>query len=153
MSNIPFDIYMAICTTKARYCRCLDEKDWDGYADAFTEDVVLDTRDSGGEEMTGRDRIVAWVRSSVETATTVHQVHVPEITLVDADTADVAWAMQDVVIWDDDRARQIGSKSLTGYGYYRERYVRCDDGRWRIARSTLTRLHINFEPFVDSSTG
>ncbi|HEY8386817.1 MAG TPA: nuclear transport factor 2 family protein [Porticoccaceae bacterium] len=149
MSDIPFDVYSAICTTKARYCRYLDEKDWQGFSDCFTEDLVLDTSHSGGEIVHGRDRILEWVRASLETAVTVHQVHVPDITLVDDNTADVAWAMQDIVIWGDERARQIGRKSLTGYGYYLERYVRCSDGRWRIASSKLKRLHIDSQPFVE----
>ncbi len=67
------------------------------------------------------------------------------MTLIDADTADVIWPMQDRVIWDEAKAQSVGKRSLTGYGHYRERYVRCDDGQWRIARSTLTRLHIDFE--------
>ena len=55
------------------------------------------------------------------------------------------WAMQDRVVWDEARAQEVGIRSLTGYGHYRERYARCDDGQWRIARTELTRLHIDFE--------
>ena len=43
--------YLAISDTKARYCRCLDTKDWDGFADVFMPDLVLDTRPSGGTEV------------------------------------------------------------------------------------------------------
>jgi len=150
MSSINFEDYLAICDTKARYCRCLDEKDWDGYRDIFTEDVVLDTRGSAGDMIIGRDKLVPWVRSSIETATTAHQVHTPEITLLDADTAEVIWPMQDRVIWDEKKAKATGLKSLTGYGHYRERYVRCEDGRWRIARSALTRLHMDMESCGES---
>lgn len=149
MNEVRFEDYLAITTTKARYCRFLDEKNWQDYGDVFTEDVVLDTRPSGGPEMTGRDNVVAGVRASIGTATTAHQVHSPEIAMIDADTADVVWAMQDRVVWDEARAREIGIKGLTGYGHYRERYVRCEDSRWRIARSELTRLHIDFEPWVE----
>ena len=148
MGNLSFDDYTAICRTKAQYCRCLDEKNWVGYSDAFTEDAVLDTTPAGGEETQGRDRLVRAVRASIESATTTHQVHSPEISMIDGRTADVIWAMQDRVIWDDAKARAIGKRSLTGYGHYRERYVRCDDGRWRIARGMLTRLHVDFEPYA-----
>jgi len=55
------------------------------------------------------------------------------------------WSMQDRVIWPEDRAKEIGRRSLTGVGHYRERYERCDDDRWRIATSALTRLRIDFE--------
>jgi SnoaL-like domain len=37
-----FTDWLAICETKARYCLCLDTKDWAGYADCFTEDLVMD---------------------------------------------------------------------------------------------------------------
>lgn len=148
MPAIPFDDYTAICTTKARYCRLLDEKNWDAYGDVFTEDAVLDSRPSGGFEMAGRSELVKAVRSSVGNAITVHQVHLPEMTRVDDDTVEVIWGMFDRVIWDDTRAREVGRKALTGYGHYREQYRRCDDGQWRIARTTLTRLHIDFEPYT-----
>jgi hypothetical protein len=151
MTELRFDDYVAICDTKARYCRFLDEKNWAGYADVFTEDAVLDTRPSGGTETQGRESLLRTVRGSIEKATTAHQVHSPEISMIDAGTADVIWAMQDRVVWEDAKARAMGRRSLTGYGHYRERYIRCGDGRWRIARSTLTRLHIDFEPYVESA--
>jgi ketosteroid isomerase-like protein len=149
VTELRFNDYVAICDTKARYCRFLDEKNWAGYADTFTEDAVLDTRPSGGPQMRGRDSLVKAVRASIETATTVHQVHLPEISMLDANTADVVWAMQDRVIWDDTTARKSGRRSLTGYGHYRERFIRCGDGQWRIFRSTLTRLHIDIEPYSE----
>lgn len=149
MSTISFDDYAAICATKARYCRFLDEKNWDGYADIFTEDAVLDTRPSGGSEIVGRNDLVQYVRSSIGTAITVHQAHLPEMTKVDENHVEVVWAMHDRVIWDTVRAATIGRKALTGYGHYQESYQRCDDGQWRIARSVLTRLHIDFEPYSE----
>jgi 3-phenylpropionate/cinnamic acid dioxygenase small subunit len=33
---------------KARYCRLLDTKDWDGFAALFTEDAILDVSDDTG---------------------------------------------------------------------------------------------------------
>ncbi|WP_340589110.1 nuclear transport factor 2 family protein [Erythrobacter alti] len=140
-----FADYVAICETKARYCRCLDTKDWAGYADVFTDGVVLDTRASGGEMVEGREQVVAMVKSAIGKAITVHQVHSPEIALTDPDTAEAIWAMQDHVVWDEAKAQAVGRKSLTGFGHYRETYRRCGDGAWRIARTELTRLHMSFE--------
>ena len=145
MARVDEADFRDIAETKARYCRCLDEKDWAGYADVFTPAVTLDTTGSGGTVLQGREQVIAAVRGSIEAATTVHQVHAPEMTAVDADTVDVIWAMQDRVIWGEAQARAIGKRSLSGFGHYRERYVRCADGRWRIAHSRLTRLHIDFE--------
>jgi ketosteroid isomerase-like protein len=146
VSAAGFADWLAICETRARYCRCLDTKDWDGYADCFTEDLVLET--PGGWNISGRDEAVARVRGSVETAQTAHQVHNPEVNFDGPDAADVVWAMQDRVIWGEDRREQMGDAGHTGYGHYRARYVRCPDGRWRIKRQTLTYLIFDTHPLV-----
>jgi hypothetical protein len=150
VNKVSIDDYLAICDTKARYCRCLDEKDWNGYGDTFTPDIILDTTGSGGDISYGRDALIKSVRGSIDDAITAHQVHSPEMTWVNADTVDVIWAMQDRVIWSGAKAQAIGKRSLTGFGHYRERYVRSADGRWLIAKSSLTRLHIDFEPLGES---
>jgi len=137
--------YLAICDTKAKYCRCLDTKDWQGFADVFTEDLVLDTTPAGGSKIHGRDEALQMVRGSIEAATTVHQVHSPEISF-EGDTAFVIWAMQDRVLWNASGAERLGGRSLTGYGHYHERYVKCADGRWRIAEQQLTRLYVEMHP-------
>ena len=126
-----FGEWLAICNVKAAYCRLLDSKDWEGWAQLFTEDVEVDVRGSGGTLETGRKEFVASVRGSIETTKTCHQVHSPEIT-VDGDKASAIWDMQDRLIWDDGR-------TLTGYGHYHETYVKAE-GRWQIAKQKLTRL-------------
>lgn len=138
--------YLAIAEVKARYCRFLDTKDWDGWSDLFTDDFELDTRPSGGTLTYGREEALRIVRASIETARTAHQVHSPEMT-IEGDTAQVVWAMQDRVVWDEERAQGMGNAGLTGYGHYHERYVR-QDGRWRIAAQRLTRLHMDVHPLT-----
>ena len=92
---------IAIGETKARYCRFLDTKQWDAWASLFTEDLVLDTSEAGGPPpIEGRDAAIAASRAVIETARTAHQVHAPEIVL-DGDSAQVVWAMQDRVVFDD----------------------------------------------------
>ncbi len=137
-----FSDWIAICETKARYCRCLDTKDWDGYTDCFTEDFVLDTPPEGNVHK-GRAAAVAYVRSCVEIWTTTHHVHNPEVRFDGDDAADVIWAMQDRNTYDEAHARQIGYSGHTGFGHYHERYVRCPDGKWRIAHSKLSYLHMD----------
>lgn len=144
MGAISFEDYVAICATKARYCRCLDTKDWAGYADVFTPDLQLDTRPSGGPLIEGRDAAIEFVRGSIGSAVTAHHVHSPEISM-NGDSASVIWAMQDRVIFDPERAN-LPFSGLTGYGHYHEEYRRCADGVWRIAKSALTRLHMDYDP-------
>jgi hypothetical protein len=129
-----FPDWLDICNLKARYCRCLDTKDWAGYAAVYTEDAILDTEPSGGKRVAGRDALVAYVRSSISADTiTTHHVHAPEIE-IDGDTATGIWAMQDRNIWPNGR-------KLLGFGHYHERYVRVV-GAWRIAESVLTRINM-----------
>lgn len=142
-----FTDWLAICETKARYCRCLDTKDWDGYADVFTEDFVLDTSPGGGYKVEGRDQAISMIRQSIETARTAHQVHNPEISFTDdGQSATVIWAMNDRVAWGDDRIGAMGSLGHTGYGHYREHYVKCADGKWRIKHQVLSYLQFDVIP-------
>ena len=138
-----FEDWQAICETKARYCRCLDTKDWAGWADVFTEDMVLDTSPAGGYRIEGRDKVIEKVRRSIGDAKTAHHVHNPEVSFDGEDAADVVWAMQDRVEMSAERAAASGHIGHTGYGHYHERYVRCPDGKWRIKETRLSYLHFD----------
>ena len=139
-----FNDWVAICETKARYCRCMDTKDWAGWADCFTEDMVLDTSPAGGYRIEGREAAIKAVLGSIEHATTAHQVHNPEIVFdADGQGARVIWAMNDRVEMAEDRREAIGEYGHTGYGHYRERYVKCADGKWRIKETQLSYLQFD----------
>ena len=138
-----FSDWLAICETKARYCRLMDTKDWAAWGDVFTEDMVMDGSQCGGHVTTGRLAVVAYVRSCIETAITSHQVHNPEMNFaVDGQSAEVIWALNDRVRMGADRDLD-GHPGHNGYGHYRERYVRCGDGKWRIAHQVLTYLQMD----------
>jgi hypothetical protein len=131
-----------IRAVKARYCRFLDTKDWGGLAGLFTIDAVLDVReDTGHEPFAGRDVLVQQIRNAVINAKSAHHVHSPEIELVSPDAATIIWAMQDRVVWNEGQSPIAGVRSITGFGHYRERYVR-QAGEWLIAALKLTRLYV-----------
>tara|TARA_R110000850_G_scaffold23280_1_gene68696 strand:- start:762 stop:1208 length:447 start_codon:yes stop_codon:yes gene_type:complete len=131
---------------KARYCRFLDTKDWDGFASLFTADAVMDVReDTGNPPITGVDAIVSQVRFAVDHAASSHQVHTPEITLKEAGMADGVWAMQDRVVWQAGKSPIDGIASITGYGQYHESY-RLEEGIWKIAALRLSRFHVDMHP-------
>jgi hypothetical protein len=119
---------------KARYCRCLDTKDWDAWRAIFTDDFVSDTSEAGGKLIVGADDFVAFTRKGIgrPAQTTAHQVHAPEIELMSATSARGVWALQDVV-------RFGPGLSLVGYGHYHETYEHIA-GQWLIKSSKLTRL-------------
>jgi len=75
---------------------------------------------------------LAGLIANLEGAVTCHQGHMPEIELIDADHAKGIWAMTDRVDHPD--------YLLVGHGHYHEEYVR-QNGRWKIRRLKLTRLH------------
>jgi SnoaL-like domain len=130
---------------KARYCRFLDTKDWHSFAALFTAEAVLDVRaDTGMDPFVGRDVLIAQIRRVVTDATTVHQVHTPEIELLGPDEATAIWAMQDRIVWADGKFFKAGIKSITAFGHYHERYFR-RAGEWQIASVKLTRLLVEVQ--------
>ena len=114
---------------KARYFRGLDSKDWELYASVFTPDVIVDTTKAGGERTEGREAFVNYA-SNLDIVQSVHQGHMPEITLVSETTASGVWSLEDYNIYED------GSQSH-GWGHYLETYEKLE-GRWQLSNSRVT---------------
>ena len=93
----------AIKQLKARYFRTMDTKDWAGLRQVFTDDVVMDTTDSGGSVVMGADVFVVFLQQTLAEAVTVHHGHTPEITLTSSTTATGVWALHDEIEWPDGR--------------------------------------------------
>jgi uncharacterized protein (TIGR02246 family) len=125
----------AIKQLKARYCRTMDTKDWAAMRRVFTDDVTMDTTDSGGGVVSGADDFMAFLVGAIGDVVTVHQCHTPEIEVTSPTTATGIWAMEDMLRFAD-------GTELHGYGHYYEAYRKAD-GAWRIASSTLTRLRMD----------
>jgi 3-phenylpropionate/cinnamic acid dioxygenase small subunit len=133
---------------KARYFRLLDAKDWDAWPHVFAEDlefVYVDlavqhvpdaaVRQPDGTAVIGRDALVAHIIEAMAPVTTVHHGHMPEITLIDDDTAVGRWGLTNYCEY----PTSDGSMAwMSGYGRYRDVYVRTADG-WRIKRSEFYR--------------
>ncbi len=136
----PTDDIHAIQQLKARYFRMMDTKDWAGFGATFADDVVIDMTGEGGTITTGIGAFLTFLRPTLESVTTVHHGHMPEITLTSATTAEGVWAMEDELWWPDDSPLQ----HMHGYGHYHETYTKGADG-WRIASLRLTRLRRDIE--------
>jgi uncharacterized protein (TIGR02246 family) len=128
----------AIRQLKARYFRTIDTKDWAGLRDVFTDDVVVDSVESGGEVVTGIDEFLAFLPQALDGVVSVHHGHMPEIEVTSATTATGIWAMEDMLRWPN-------GMELHGYGHYHETYRKTDAG-WRIATTKLTRLRQDMTP-------
>jgi uncharacterized protein (TIGR02246 family) len=133
----------AIKRLKARYFRCMDTKDWDAWAQVFTEDATLEfdlavsTLGRPGNpapRLAGRDAIVRQVSRDLATTETVHHGHMPEIELLSDTQARGIWAMEDIVDYG-------GHNVIRGFGHYHETYAK-RDGQWRISSVHLTRIRM-----------
>ena len=129
---------------KARYFRCVDGKDWEGFRAVFAPDALFDiSEDVPGCILTGSDKIVAAVSPPLAGCVSVHHGHCPEIELTSPTTAKGVWAMEDMLRWSEDAAAPI--RALHGYGHYHETYSKLD-GQWRIQSLRLARLRVDVEP-------
>ena len=129
---------------KARYFRCMDTKDWDGFEAVFADDATMDTTQEAPniEVVTGAPEIRQFVEGSVGPVVTVHHGHMPEIEITSPTTASGIWAMQDFLKMPE--GSPLGLKSLTGWGHYTETYELVD-GEWKIKTLLLTRLRRDVE--------
>lgn len=127
---------------KARYFRLMDTKQWDALEGVFSRDLEIITPD-GRVWLSGGPAYAQSLRTSLEHAVSCHQGLTGEIEVQDAQNASGIWAMQDVIVWDTAHPRE-GWKSILGRGHYHETY-RFEDGAWRIATLTLTRLRLDIE--------
>lgn len=126
---------------KARYFRCVDGKDWDGFAAVFTPDATVDYTPEGGDpkdwSMAGVANIVAFVQKALAGANTIHHGHMPEIEIISPMAARGIFSMEDMIWWPEGSRR----KTLHGWGHYHETYTKIAD-RWLIKTLRLTRLRI-----------
>lgn len=124
---------------KGRYCRCVDTQAWNDWRECFVPEVLLIAH---GFEQTihsdGIDQVVDNCIRLLDGATTVHQVHNPEIAIHSATQATGIWALHDILKWP--RPNMFGLTSLVGYGNYHEKYVKTAQG-WRISECIITRYY------------
>ena len=126
-----------IMQLKARYCRCVDVKDWAGFAECLTEDHELV---GDGHVITGRDDVVRYVKAVLGDAMSVHHAHSPEIEITGPDTATATWAKNGYVIMPNDGSPFV----FRGYGHYHEECVRGAQG-WQIRRCVESNLRVDTE--------
>jgi hypothetical protein len=125
----------AIRQLKARYFRFLDTKQWDALREIFTPDVEIDMRGEGAALSHGIDEFVGSVSAILESVTTVHHGHMPELQLTSPTTATGVWSMEDELWWPEGSPLRY----MHGYGHYHETYSKTPAG-WRISSMRLTRL-------------
>ncbi|WP_040798359.1 nuclear transport factor 2 family protein [Nocardia higoensis] len=123
----------AISRLKYRYLRSLDMKAWDEFADTMVPDATATY--SEYLQFESREAFVAFLRSTLDShVITEHRCDHPEID-VSGDTATGTWYLADTVLIPEHNLL------MRGAAYYHDRYVRGDDGKWRISHTGYQRTY------------
>lgn len=129
---------------KARYFRLLDTKDWDSFAELFTDDCahLLPLAPGATEPKPAQtnEEYLAGLRAALGDGVTVHHGHMPEITVHSDVEASGVWAMFDYL--EVDRSDRPPLR-MQGFGHYFETYRKGDDGAWRISSKRNVRLRVD----------
>ncbi len=127
------DDISAISRLKFRYLRTLDTKEWEEFADTMIPEATATY--SEYLQFESRDAFLAFMRNTLGPhVITEHRCDHPEID-VDGDTATGTWYLADTVLIPEH------NMLLRGAAFYTDRYVRCEDGQWRIAHTGYERSY------------
>ena len=127
---------------KARYFRLLDTKDWDAFADLFTEDCVHNLPQESTRTEVSNEEYLRDIKVQLGGGVTTHHGHMPEITLLSDTEAEGIWAMFVYV----QTELPSGPINIKGYGHYFETYRKEPDGEWRISSKRNVRLRLDSAP-------
>jgi ketosteroid isomerase-like protein len=128
---------------KARYFRLLDAKDWDAFADLFTDDCEHHLPSESPKPIVRNEEYFADLKVQLGQGVTTHHGHMPEITLLGDREAEGIWAMFDYV---QVEPRTGSPVNIQGYGHYHETYRKGDDGAWRISSKRNVRQRLDVVP-------
>ncbi len=127
------DDILQIHRLKFRYVRTLDTKRWDEFADTMIPEATATY--SEYLQFESRDAYLTFLRNTLGPhVITEHRCDHPEID-VSGDEASGLWYLSDTVLIPEN------NMLLRGSAFYTDRYVRCDDGRWRIAHTGYERTY------------
>lgn len=129
----------AIAQLQADYWWYMDTKQWDAWADVFTEDF---TYYSWGELTTSsRDEFIDMNKEALAPFNTAHHGHQHKVVLTSETTAEGRWILNDNLSYVDNDG------IIKGCGYYLNDYEKGDDGKWRLKIQRLG--YFRFEGPVD----
>ncbi len=128
---------------KARYFRLLDAKDWDAFAELFTDDCEHHLPSESPKPIVRNEEYFADLEAQLGRGVTTHHGHMPEITLLGDREAEGIWAMFDYVQVEPRTGNPVNIK---GYGHYHETYRKGDDGVWRISSKRNVRQRLDVVP-------
>src|ERR1700730_2571650 len=113
-----------ISRLKDQYVRFIDLRDWSALEQLFSGDFAFE----GQWSSRGGALFVQHLSRHLADASTVHELHAPEIDIASPGTATAIWPFSDII---DQRGNGVGLYRR-GSGHYHESYVNAD-GAWRIS--------------------
>lgn len=127
----------AIKQLKAKYFRCMDGKDWEGFASTMSPNI--ETSYSNGKlSFHGPKEVTDFIsKSQPKEEITMHMGHMPEITIDSETTATGRWYLQDSLIFTDGKYKGAG---VNGAAFYTDKYEKID-GQWYILSTGYLRVY------------
>ncbi|MFI2337721.1 nuclear transport factor 2 family protein [Nocardia rhamnosiphila] len=133
VTAVATDDVLAIHRLKYRYLRTLDTKLWDDLADTLIPEATATY--SEYLQFESREAFLTFLRNTLGPhVITEHHCDHPEID-IDGDRATGVWYLSDTALIPEN------NMLLRGSAFYNDEYVRCDDGRWRIAHTGYERTY------------
>lgn len=125
---------------KARYCRLIDQKNWNELEAELVPDATIEIAGAPGgaddtQKFSSAHGFIEGLQQLMGPLVSVHQVHAPEIEILDRETARGTWTISDRLVCPDGSPLKI----LQGWGIYHETYKKVS-GSWRFASVRLERL-------------
>lgn len=131
-AGAPDDV-LEIHRLKFRYVRTLDTKLWDEFAETMIPEATATY--SEYLQFESREAFLTFLRNTLGPhVITEHRCDHPEID-VNGDRATGIWYLSDTTLIPEN------NMLLRGSAFYNDEYVRCDDGRWRIAHTGYERTY------------
>ena len=132
----------AIKDLQAKYCRFVDQKNWDQLKGLFSQQPTLTFYAVDGSilyEFHSSDQFIEACKT-IEEAVSIHQIHHAEIQLIGETEAKAIVAMEDRIYFDADKESPF--KKFHGFGFYYNHYEYVD-GQWKIREVKLKRLKLD----------
>lgn len=135
-----------IAQLKARYCRLIDQKKWRELEEDFLSNASVEIAGAPGgaddtQSFSDAHSFIEGLRHLMGPLTSVHQVHAPEIELLNRTSARGTWAISDRLVF----PKGGPLRSLQGWGIYHERYEKVGQD-WCFAEIRLERLLVEPTP-------
>lgn len=142
---VDYAIAEAVRQGKARYCRFVDLKDWEGLASLFHPQARFEFYDVEGTLEHRFDSVALWLETVTQFlagARSSHRVSNSELVQRSPDAVEAIWAMSDHIVFP---ATDAGRRRLlAGYGHYREVWTPRGEA-WVIQELVLRRTLFDLE--------